>query len=144
MSDKAAGQKTRSPEGCDENGPAVRQLPDHVSIQICSFVASGSCRTGAFRKERPVPDGAIDWLVALAKPYVRDEELKRFYRPCRDGHFYLHYSPALRTGLLSSGPSGTCRTLLGENALGFSGDVSDEARRDFLSHRKSSWRSRKP
>jgi hypothetical protein len=42
MSDKAAGQKTRSPEGCDENGPVVWQLPDHVSIQIRSFVASGS------------------------------------------------------------------------------------------------------
>jgi hypothetical protein len=23
MSDKAAGQKARSPEGCDENGPAA-------------------------------------------------------------------------------------------------------------------------
>jgi hypothetical protein len=25
MSDKAAGQKTRSPEGCDENGPPTSQ-----------------------------------------------------------------------------------------------------------------------
>src|SRR6202795_2063704 len=40
MSDKAASQKTRSPEGCDENGPAVALLLSHVSIQICSFVAS--------------------------------------------------------------------------------------------------------
>jgi hypothetical protein len=39
MSDKAAGQKTRSPEGCDENGPAAALLLSHVSIQICSFVA---------------------------------------------------------------------------------------------------------
>jgi Protein of unknown function, DUF417 len=39
MSDKAAGQKTRSPEGCDENGPAPALLLSHVSIQICSFVA---------------------------------------------------------------------------------------------------------
>jgi len=39
MSDKAASQKTRSPEGCDENGPAVALLLSHVSIQICSFVA---------------------------------------------------------------------------------------------------------
>ncbi len=39
MSDKAAGQKARSPEGCDENGPAAALLLSHVSIQICSFVA---------------------------------------------------------------------------------------------------------
>src|ERR1700692_3891214 len=39
MSDKAAGQKTRSPEGCDENGPAAALVLSHVSIQICSFVA---------------------------------------------------------------------------------------------------------
>src|SRR5260221_6597757 len=39
MSDKAAGQKTRSPKGCDENGPAAALLLSHVSIQICSFVA---------------------------------------------------------------------------------------------------------
>src|SRR6516165_7970756 len=38
-SDKAASQKTRSPEGCDENGPAAALLLSHVSIQICSFVA---------------------------------------------------------------------------------------------------------
>jgi hypothetical protein len=36
MSDKAAGQKTGSPEGCDENGPAAGLLLSHVSIQICS------------------------------------------------------------------------------------------------------------
>jgi hypothetical protein len=34
MSDKAAGQKPRSPEGCDENGPAAALLLSHVSIQI--------------------------------------------------------------------------------------------------------------
>ena len=39
MSDKAASQKTRSPEGCDENRPAAALLLSHVSIQICSFVA---------------------------------------------------------------------------------------------------------
>ena len=38
MSDKAASQKTRSREGCDENGPAAALLLSHVSIQICSFV----------------------------------------------------------------------------------------------------------
>src|SRR6516165_2158055 len=37
-SDKAASQKTRSPEGCDENGPATALLLSHVSIEICSFV----------------------------------------------------------------------------------------------------------
>jgi hypothetical protein len=39
MSDKAASQKTRSPEGCDENGLAAALLLSHVSIQICSLVA---------------------------------------------------------------------------------------------------------
>ena len=39
MSDKAASQKTRSLEGCDENGPAAALLLSHVSIQTCSFVA---------------------------------------------------------------------------------------------------------
>src|ERR1700730_13455269 len=63
MSDKAAGQKARTPEGGDENGPAAALLLSHVSIhstrcrllmaslecpeqatarrtgQICSFVA---------------------------------------------------------------------------------------------------------
>ena len=37
MSDKAAGQKTRSPKGCDENGPAAALLVGHVSIHICSL-----------------------------------------------------------------------------------------------------------
>ena len=32
MSDKAASQKTRSPEGCDENGPAAALLVGCVSI----------------------------------------------------------------------------------------------------------------
>jgi hypothetical protein len=45
MSDKAAGQKTRSPEGCDENGPAAALLLSHVSIQICSFVSASAART---------------------------------------------------------------------------------------------------
>src|ERR1700732_1442559 len=39
MSDKAASQKTRSPEGCDANGPAAPFLLSHVSIKICSLVA---------------------------------------------------------------------------------------------------------
>ena len=38
MSDKAAGQKTRGPEGCGENGPAAALLLGHVSIQICFLV----------------------------------------------------------------------------------------------------------
>ena len=31
MSDKAAGQKTRSPKGCDENGPAAALFLSNVS-----------------------------------------------------------------------------------------------------------------
>jgi len=43
MSDKAAGQKARSPQGCDENGPAAALPLSHVSIQTCSFyLQSGS------------------------------------------------------------------------------------------------------
>jgi hypothetical protein len=45
MSDKAAGQKTRSPKGCDENGPAAALLLSHVSIQICSAPAASPART---------------------------------------------------------------------------------------------------
>ena len=41
MSNKAASQKARSPEGCDENGAAAALLLSHVSIQICSLVAPG-------------------------------------------------------------------------------------------------------
>jgi hypothetical protein len=45
MRDKAASQKTRSPEGCDENGPAAALLLSHVPIQIGSFYRqSGSDR----------------------------------------------------------------------------------------------------
>jgi hypothetical protein len=45
MSDKAAGQKVRSPEGCDQSGPAAALLLSHVSIQIWSFY----CQSGADR-----------------------------------------------------------------------------------------------
>src|ERR1700744_6031521 len=38
MSDKAAGQKASSPEGCDENGPAAALLLGHLSIPICSLL----------------------------------------------------------------------------------------------------------
>ena len=41
-----AGQKMRSPEGCDENGPAAALLLSHVSIKIGSFVASRGRGTG--------------------------------------------------------------------------------------------------
>jgi len=40
MSDNAAGQKARSPEGCDENGPAAALLLSHVSIQMLLLRAS--------------------------------------------------------------------------------------------------------
>jgi hypothetical protein len=30
----ATGPKTRSPAGCDENGPTVRQSPDHVYLDM--------------------------------------------------------------------------------------------------------------
>src|SRR5215471_4949368 len=39
ISDKAAGQKPRGPEDCDENGPAAALLLGHASIQICSLVS---------------------------------------------------------------------------------------------------------
>jgi hypothetical protein len=55
MSDKAASQKTRSPEGSDENGPAAALLLSHVSIQICSFVATAS----PARTVRPRPDPGV-------------------------------------------------------------------------------------
>src|ERR1700730_6630047 len=39
MSDKEAGQKARSPEGCDENGPAAALLLRHLVIQRCPFLS---------------------------------------------------------------------------------------------------------
>src|SRR6476620_7644706 len=39
MSDKAVGQKARSPECGDQNGPAATLLLSHISIQICSFLS---------------------------------------------------------------------------------------------------------
>jgi hypothetical protein len=45
MSDKAAGQKTRSPEGWDENGPAAALLVGYVSIQICALTTASPART---------------------------------------------------------------------------------------------------
>ena len=77
MSDKAASQKTRSPEGCDENGPAAALLLSHVSIQICSFVAP--CRrpiliaTTLNQSRTWCTSGAShDIFGRLEKPLARD------------------------------------------------------------------------
>src|ERR1700731_3269448 len=62
MSDKAAGQKAGSPEGCDENGPAAALLLSHVSIQICSFLSpvrlGPPCRRPIFIRT-PLPPSLI-------------------------------------------------------------------------------------
>src|SRR6516164_43583 len=68
MSDKAASEKTRSPEGCDENGPAAALLLSHVSIQICSFVAP--CR-------RPI---LIATPLNQSRTWCTSERLPRIFR----------------------------------------------------------------
>ena len=62
----------------------------------------------------------LDYALCCLRPV---DETDGSHRSCelawrqRREHFYR--------------PGGTCRTILGENALGFSGDVSDEARRNI-------------
>ena len=47
-------------------------------------------------------------MVAYAREAAYERPgTERFYRPLRDGHLFLHHFPALRTALLSLGPSGT-------------------------------------
>ena len=47
MSDKAAGQKARSPEGCDENGPAATLLLSHLSkLRVSSSAKKKSDKNG--------------------------------------------------------------------------------------------------
>src|ERR1700741_3729578 len=84
MSDKAAGQKTRSPEGCDENGPAAALLVGYVSIQICALLAP--CRRPILIAMAPAkapragmvlkvtnkePKGAMDETTSKRKPLPR-------------------------------------------------------------------------
>src|ERR1700726_1840904 len=68
MSDKAAGQKTRSPKGCDENGPAAALLLSHVSIQICSFLSpvrlGPPCRRPIFIAT-PLPQ-SLTWCTRIS------------------------------------------------------------------------------
>src|SRR6478672_13442545 len=69
MSDKAAGQKARSPEGCDENGPAAALLLSHVSIQICSFLLpvrlGPPCRRPILIAT-PLPQ-SLTWCTSIGK-----------------------------------------------------------------------------
>ena len=45
--DKAAGQKARSPEGCDENGPAATLLLSHLSkLRVSSSAKKKSDKNG--------------------------------------------------------------------------------------------------
>jgi hypothetical protein len=88
MSDKAAGQKTRSPKGCDQNGPAAALLLSHVSIQICSFVAP--CRRPILIAT-PLPQSLTlctsigkERNAVLSKTTVRSLIPKTLHRPRRD------------------------------------------------------------
>jgi len=58
--------------------------------------------------ERGTRPGWDDRRPAYAREAVCERQgTERFDRPCRDGHFFLHHFPALRTGLPSPSPSGT-------------------------------------
>ena len=53
-----------------------------------------------------------DRLPACAREAVRERRgAKRFYRPCRDEHFFVHRFSALRTGPLSLRPCGGDRNV---------------------------------
>ena len=89
MSDKAAGQKARSPEGCDENGPAAALLLSHVSIQICSFL--GPVRIGPPCR-RPILIAtplhqSLTWCTSKASRLTRLNRLAT-------GHFGPRITPA--------------------------------------------------
>src|ERR1700676_62275 len=85
MSDKAAGQKARSPEGCDENGPAAALLLSHVSIQICSFLSpvrlGPPCRRPILIAT-PLPQ-SLTWCTRRKQA---PPELPAFYRSREPDH----------------------------------------------------------
>jgi hypothetical protein len=64
-----------------------------------------------WRSERLARPGRDDRLAACAREAVcKRRGAKRFYRPCRDGNFFLHHFPVRQlpdTGLLSWRPCGT-------------------------------------
>jgi len=63
------------------------------------------CRESKDKFDRvPLRDDRSPPVPVSSRWRSRDE---RFYRPWRDGGPILHHFPALRTGLVSSGPSGT-------------------------------------
>jgi len=64
------------------------------------------------RSERVTRPGRDDRLPACAREAVCERRgAKPFYRPCRDGHFFLHRFSALRTGPLSLRPCGGDRNV---------------------------------
>src|ERR1700731_4413230 len=73
MSDKAAGQKARSPEGWDENGPAAALLLSYVSLQISSFLPpvrlGPPCRRPILIAT-PLPQ-SLTWCTRIAGDRVR-------------------------------------------------------------------------
>jgi hypothetical protein len=65
----------------------------------------------AKRNARPDRDGRTVWLlVAYIRLRDRKQPIDRPV-PVRDGPLFLNTNPALRTGLLSSAPSGTVAAL---------------------------------
>jgi hypothetical protein len=63
----------------------------------------------AKRNARPDRDDRTVWLLVS---YIWLRERKQpIDRPVRDGPLFMKANPALRTGLLSSGPSGTVAAL---------------------------------
>jgi hypothetical protein len=65
-----------------------------------------------WRSERVTRPGRDDRLPACAREAVCEKRgAKPFYRPCRDGHFFLYRFSALRTGPLSLRPCGGGRNV---------------------------------
>jgi len=78
-----------------------------------------------WRSERVTRPGRDDRLPACAREAVRERRgAKRFYRPCRDEHFFVHrFSPLSFIESLPPSPFGLRRT---------GRDRSAQARRSFL------------
>jgi hypothetical protein len=71
------------------------------SMKVAQYEVLGN---EAKRQVRPVRD---DRNARLLVSYAAQQLPTFVYRPSRDGYLFKNADPALRTGLLSSGPCGT-------------------------------------
>jgi hypothetical protein len=78
-------------------------------MKVAQYPAAAGLGNDAKRNARPDRDDRTVWLLVS---YIRLRDRKQpIDRPVRDGTLFLNANPALRTGLLSSAPSGTVAAL---------------------------------